>query len=342
MWIGGLRVRGVAQSVELLGQPHITIRNLASQQNQVQIDYFGLSASPGQLLTYQYQLEGPHSAWSAPTPERSVNYAELAPGSYRFLVRAVSADGTLSQVPASVTFTILPPVWKRAWFVGALIVLAIASAYSVHAYRVRRLFEMERLRTRIASDLHDDVGSSLTQISMLSEIVRTRLANPAAQIADPLSRIGTLSRESVDSMSDIVWAIDPVRDMPVHLLQRMRRVANEIIGSGGVQLHFTSSGDASPHLNADVRRHVFLIFKEILNNIVRHANASAVSVEVIVTSRQLHFTVADNGRGFDTASATEGQGLRSMARRASSLGGSLDVTASAGTGTRVAFTLPVR
>jgi ligand-binding sensor domain-containing protein/two-component sensor histidine kinase len=341
-WLGGLRIRGVPQPLQLLGQPHVSIGTLAPHQNQVEIDYFGLSPSPGESLTYQYQLEGPQSAWSAPTPERRVNYAELAPGSYRFLVRAVNADRTSSRVPASVTFTILPPVWKRAWFVGTVIVLAIASGYSVHRYRVRRLFEMERLRTRIASDLHDDVGSSLTQISMLSEIVRTRLANPAAQIADPLARIGTLSRESVDSMSDIVWAIDPVRDMPAHLLQRMRRVANEILGSGGVQLHFASSGDASPHLNADVRRHVFLIFKEILNNIVRHANASAVSVEVTVTSRQLHFTVADNGRGFDTMSATDGQGLRSMARRASSLGGSLDVTSSAATGTRVAFTVPVR
>jgi ligand-binding sensor domain-containing protein len=342
VWLGGLRIRGVPQGLQLLGQPHLSIGTLAPHQNQVQIDYFGLSPSPGELLTYQYQLEGPHSQWSAPTPERTVNYAELAPGSYRYLVRAVNADGTSSRLPASVTFTILPPVWQRGWFLGTLIVLAIASGYAVHTYRVRRLFEMERLRTRIASDLHDDVGSSLTQISMLSEIVRTRLANPAAQIADPLSRIGTLSRESVDSMSDIVWAIDPVRDLPVHLLQRMRRVANEILGSSGVQVHFMSSGDASPHLNADVRRHVFLIFKEILNNIARHANASAVSVDVTVTSRQLHFTVADNGRGFDSVSATEGQGLRSMARRASSLGGSLDVTSSAGTGTRVAFTLPVR
>ena len=122
-------------------------------------------------------------------------------------------------------------------------------------------------------------------------------------------------------MSDIVWAIDPVRDMPVHLLQRMRRLAYEFLGSGGVQLHFTTSGDASPRLTADVRRHVFLIFKEILNNVVRHAGATVVRIEVTVAARQLHFVVTDDGRGFDTAKATEGQGLRSLERRASSLGG---------------------
>jgi signal transduction histidine kinase len=277
-----------------------------------------------------------------PTAERTVNHAELAPGSYRFVVRAVSADGQVSPLPASVTFTIRPPVWKRTWFLATLVLLALAAGYAAHSFRVARLVEMERLRIRIASDLHDDVGSSLTQISMLSEIVRARLADPVSQIADPLSRIGVLSRQSVDSMSDIVWAIDPVRDMPVHLLQRMRRVANEILGNGGVQLHFTSSGEASPHLNADLRRQVFLVFKEMLNNVVRHANAASVHVDVTITSRQLHITVADDGRGFDTAAVAEGQGLHGMRRRASGLGGSVVVTSTPDAGTCVALTLPVR
>jgi ligand-binding sensor domain-containing protein len=341
VWIGGLRIRGVTQPLELLGESAISMRTLAPHQNDVHIDYFGLSAAPGTLLTYQYQLEGTGSSWTAPTTERSVNYAELAPGSYRFLVRAVDPDGQASQAPASVTFTILPPVWKRGWFLGALALLSIASGYAFHKGRVRRLLEMERLRTRIASDLHDDVGSSLTQISILSEIVRAHLADPGGAIADPLSRIGTLSRESVDSMSDIVWAIDPVRDLPVHLLQRMRRVAHEFLGSAGLQLHFTTSGDASPRLPADLRRHVVLIFKELLNNVVRHAGATVVRVDVTVGSRQLHFVVADDGRGFDMANHTEGQGLRSLERRASSLGGSLQVTSSPGSGTRVTFSVPV-
>jgi signal transduction histidine kinase len=340
-WIAGLRIRGVAQQLEHLGQPQIALRNLEPHQNQVQIDYFGLSPAPGEPLRYQYQLEGADSAWTAPTLERTINYAELAPGSYRFLVRAVDVDGHSSS-PASVSFTILPPVWKRWWFFTTLTLLALASAYSVHRYRVTRLLEMERLRTRIASDLHDDLGSSLSQISILSEVVRAHLGNPEARIADPLTRIGTLSRESVDSMGDIVWAIDPLRDTPVHLLQRMRRVANELLGAAGVQLWFDSSGDASPALNADVRRHAFLIFKEILNNVVRHADATTVTVAVTIASRQLHLTVTDDGRGFDVAAHREGQGLRSMQRRATVLGGSMGVTSAPGTGTRVTLTLPVR
>jgi ligand-binding sensor domain-containing protein/signal transduction histidine kinase len=341
VWIGGLRIRGQAQPLETLGQSQVSMRNLASHQNEVQIDFFGLSAAAGEHLTYQYQLEGTGSAWTAPTTDRTVNYAELAPGSYRFLVRAVNEDGQISQVPASVTFTILPPVWMRGWFLGTLAGFVIAAGYALHKSRVTRLLETERLRTRIASDLHDDVGSSLTQISILSEMARTQVANLGAGIADPLSRIGILSRESVDSMSDIVWAIDPVRDTPVHLLQRMRRLAYELLGNGGVQLDFTASGDASPRLTADVRRQVFLMFKETLNNIVRHAGATVVRIEVTVAPRQLRFVVIDDGRGFDPSRTGEGQGLRSLERRATSLGGMLQVTSSPGSGTRVMFSVPV-
>ena len=111
-------------------------------------------------------------------------------------------------------------------------------------------------------------------------------------------------------------------------------------GAVAFSCDFKSSGDASPRLTADVRRHVFLMFKEILNNVVRHADATVVRIEVTVAARQLHFVVTDDGRGFDTARAAEGQGLRSLQRRASSLGGLLQVTSSPGTGTRVTFTCP--
>jgi len=339
VWIGGLRIRGANQPLNALGQAHVVVGDLAPDQNEIQIDYFGLSAAATELLGYQHQLEGAGAVWSPPTPDRTVNFAELAPGSYRFLVRAVSPNGQVSPSPASVVFAIRPPIWQRGWFLGVLALAAAASGYGVHRYRVRRVLEMERLRTRIATDLHDDVGSSLTQISMLSEIARMRLASQEAPIDEPLSRIGALSRESVDSMSDIVWAIDPVRDTPDHLLQRMRRVAHELTEGAGMELRFQSSGDASPHLGTAVRHHVFLMFKEALHNVVRHAGATRVSIEVRIAARGLHVAIEDNGCGFDVAATSEGQGLRSLERRASSLGGSLHVISSRETGTRVTFSV---
>jgi signal transduction histidine kinase/streptogramin lyase len=340
--IGGLRIRGLAYHVEHLGQSHVSVGALVADRNQVEIDFFGLTHDTGERLRYQYRLEGTDSAWTVPAADRRVNFAELAPGAYRFVARAVDSEGQVSPLTASVAFTILKPIWQRGWFLSTSALLVLASGYAVHRYRLGRVLEVERLRTRIASDLHDDVGSSLTQIAILSEIVRTHLGHPEAHVGEPLSRIGELSRESVDSMSDIVWAIDPLRDAPIHLLQRMRRVAAELLQTHGLQLRFESSGDMSPRLSADLRRHAFLSFKEILNNIVRHAGAAVVTIEVTIEPRHLRITVSDDGRGFDASAAAEGQGLRNMRRRCASVGGSVDVTSRQGTGTSVRLTLPVR
>jgi ligand-binding sensor domain-containing protein/signal transduction histidine kinase len=341
-WIGELRIRGVTEPLSSLGESSAIIRTLQPHENQLQIDYFGLGAATGEPLRYQYRLEGADSTWSIATPDRSVNYAELAAGSYRFLVRAIDTDGRPSRTPASVTFTILLPVWKRWWFLGAMASLVMASAYGVHRYRLTRLVEVERLRTRIASDLHDDLGSSLTQISILSEMVRVQLSGQAPRLTEPLARIGTLSRESVDSMSDIVWAIDPLLDTPQHLLQRMRQFVNELLDVRGVTVQFEASGDTRRQLASDLRRHVFLIFKELLNNVVRHANATTVSVKVTVAPRELQLWVTDDGRGFESGGATPGHGLRGMQRRAADLGGSLDVASQPGSGTRAHLILPIR
>jgi signal transduction histidine kinase len=119
-------------------------------------------------------------------------------------------------------------------------------------------------------------------------------------------------------------------------------VAAELLQTHGLQLRFESSGDMSPRLSADLRRHAFLSFKEILNNIVRHAGATAVNIEVTIEPRQLRLTVSDDGRGFDSSAAVEGQGLRNMRRRCGSVGGSVDVMSRQGTGTSVRLTLPVR
>jgi signal transduction histidine kinase len=121
----------------------------------------------------------------------------------------------------------------------------------------------------------------------------------------------------------------------------MRRFATELLSTRGIRLSFESSGDARLRLNADVRRNAFLIFKETINNVVRHASATAVTVEVTLEPRRVHMVVCDDGCGFDTTTLASGHGLRSLDRRASSLGGSLAVVSSAGAGTRVSITLPV-
>ena len=200
--------------------------------------------------------------------------------------------------------------WPCTWRRGSIrrggsrraVCVAIGGTlWGAHRYRVNQLLAVERVRTRIASDLHDDIGSSLSQIAILSEVVTARVAPAPADIAEPLARIGALSRESVDAMGDIVWAISPDLGTPVHLSQRMRRLASDLLPARGHRLQFESSDEGQVRLGIETRREVFLIFKEALHNVVRHANATDVSIVLTIGRRALHLVVRDNGKGFAAA-----------------------------------------
>ncbi|HET8644671.1 MAG TPA: histidine kinase, partial [Vicinamibacteria bacterium] len=205
--IGSLRVAGAAQAVADVGQEKVGPLSLAAEQNSLDVEYFALDFG-GEPRLFQYRLLGAGAEWSAPTARAAVQYGHLGPGRYRFQVRALSAGGQAGPRPAEVEFTIVPPLWGRAWFRAAALAAMGLLGYGAFRLRVARLVALERVRTRIAADLHDDIGSSLSQIAILSELARRRLP-PQDGVEGPLDRIAESSRELVDDMSDIVWAINP-------------------------------------------------------------------------------------------------------------------------------------
>jgi len=217
--ISSLRIAGEKQIISELGETEVVTSDLSYTQNQLQIDFVSLSFASGDVVRYQYKFEGSGNDWSAPTEQRTVTLPNLPPSSYRFLVRAINSDGVASSHPASVNFRILPPVWKRWWFIalslffvgliGFIFVRSRLQTIKVlQQAREERLRELERVRTRIATDLHDDIGSSLTQIAVLSEVAQqTSNGNNTNQNVEPLQKISRVSNELVDTMSDIVWAL---------------------------------------------------------------------------------------------------------------------------------------
>jgi signal transduction histidine kinase len=200
------------------------------------------------------------------------------------------------------------------------------------------------MRTRIATDLHDDIGANLTRISILSEVaeqLQNRDDNGSSPIRSALQSIAELARESVGSMSDIIWAINPERDSLIDLTRKMRQHAEEVFTLRDIELKFTAP-DAAQDLKCDVnvRRDLYLVFKESVNNAARHSGCSKVEVELRVEGASLTLTVSDNGRGFDPAARTEGNGLLSTRRRAAALGGELILESRAGGGASVRLTVP--
>jgi signal transduction histidine kinase len=212
---------------------------------------------------------------------------------------------------------------------------------STREVRVARLLELANLRTRIALDLHDDIGSNLTKISILSEVARQQQCVPEST-DESLSAIARISRESSAAMSDIVWATNPERDRLFDLLQRMRQHAEDVCVSRGLALSFKSPDeDRTLRLGMDVRRDLFLIFKESINNIARHSRCSHVDVEIATDGPSLSLQVADNGVGFDPFTPVEGAGLVSMRRRATQRNGVCEVRSAPGQGTTVSTVVPL-
>jgi ligand-binding sensor domain-containing protein/signal transduction histidine kinase len=338
--IQALRIAGVTVPVADLGESALTLPALEPAQNNVQIEYSGLNFAAGETLRYQYMLEGADKVWSGPTTQRAVYYSSLSPGKYRFLVRAVTVDGLTSVQPAAVDFTVLAPIWRRWWLQLPAIMVAAAIAYALYRYRLARLLALERLRTRIATDLHDDIGSTVSQIAMLSEVAG-RHAVKDEQI-EPLSDIANLSRELVDSMSEIVWAIDPAQDRLDDLAHRMRRFASDLFDTDGVRVEFRAPGqERNPAMDANMRRQIFLIFKEALHNASRHSGCTEVEIDFRFEKGMIDLRIQDNGAGCDLAEPSRGHGLASMQQRAKQMGGRIWLASQPGHGTTIQLHVPL-
>jgi len=341
VFISGIRVSGVPQPLSELGDAAPPSFELPASNNRLEVEFFAVHYDTGAPIRYQYRLEGSDADWSAPAEQRSVNFAHLAPADYSFQVRAVRPDGTPGTQAATVTFSVLKPFYATWWFLGSAGLLAAGLAVVAYRIRVAQLLRVERVRARIATDLHDDIGASLSQIAILAEVVRTTGdARESDAVNRPLSRIAETSRALVDSMSDIVWAINPEKDALSDLVHRMRRFVEDTLGAEDADVTFSAPDQAQDlRLGADVKREVFLILKESVNNIAKHAQCRAVAITLTADRRQLSLEVADDGLGFDPAAGTDGNGVASMRRRVAGMGGRLDITSAPGRGTRIRLQL---
>jgi signal transduction histidine kinase len=202
--------------------------------------------------------------------------------------------------------------------------------------------ELERVRTRIASDLHDEIGSNLSLIAMISDVASRKMRAADSQVAAWLALIASTSRETVDSMSDIVWVVNPNKDRVVDLTRRMRRVADDTFTANEIAFRFNAPGaDENIKIGAETRREVFMIFKEAVNNIARHSHCSQAEVEFLIEHNRLTLRLSDDGRGFDVAAASDGNGVASMRRRATNLGGQLEITSTTSRGTTILLRAPI-
>jgi signal transduction histidine kinase len=306
---------------------------LAYNQNTLSIDFVGISFRNEKGVRYRYRMLGVDTAWSKPSSQRRVTFATLNPGSYRFEVEAFNADGVPSARPAEAFFVIIPPFWQRWWFMGIVSCTVAFILWTLYRYRVSRILEMERLRVRIASDLHDDVGTNLSSIQVASQIME-RQGSLSDQDRAQLKEIGAITASTQEMMRDIVWMLNPKNDTLDDFMLRMKEVAARLLPE--VRHTFIApGGKLLDKVSIDFKRNVFLIFKEALNNIVRHAGATETVIRVEHADGLFVLAIKDNGKGFETDEPRKGNGLANIRRRAEQLGGSVEIASKKGGGTAI-------
>jgi two-component system, NarL family, sensor histidine kinase UhpB len=224
----------------------------------------------------------------------------------------------------------------------ALISVLIIAVLLINRYRVmnrtKRLLEIEKVRNNIARDLHDDMGSALSSINILSQVA---LVEKNGNTQTYLQRIGDQSARMMEEMGDMVWSINPRNDSMSQVLIRMREFASEIFELKNIEYLFTENGIEKLMLNAEQRKNLFLIFKESINNTAKYSEASRVEVSLYQSNHKLKMSIKDNGRGFDEQTIKAGNGLRNLRERAKEINATLHVQSAIGKGTEVELTIPI-
>ena len=286
------------------------------------VEFLALDYTNPRENRYRYMLEGYDQTWIEAQSRRFARYTNIDAGTYAFAVQGSNADGIWSEEVAKLTIILRPPYWNTVWFKSLLILLVFGFLFFVYRLRMARALAMERMRIRIASDLHDDIGSTLTKIAVQSEIIQT--ADDVQTIRVASGKIGTASRTIISMLSDIVWSIDARNDTVGDLLDRMREFAAEILPGSQIEFTFTVQG-LSPErpLAVAVRQSLYLIFKEALNNITRHSTAHHVSIDLVNGPVSFAMRIANDGSRKETELLSGHAGLKNMTMRARQIGGEL-------------------
>jgi signal transduction histidine kinase/ligand-binding sensor domain-containing protein len=329
-------VNGITQPDSLLLQKKIV---LESPLKEFAISFSALHFSLPQLMEYEYRLEGFDAKWQKVKNINQVQYQNLPAGKYQFKLKVKSFNGTYAKNELLFAFTVKPFYWQSWWFVLLCTVAVAFAVYAFYKYQLQKRLEVERLRHRISRDLHDDVGSALTTINVLSKVAISKNED-AVNVQDYLHRIKASAEQTMESMSDIVWAINPNNDSLETMLVRMKEYAAELCEAANMQLSFDAGENIlGKKLDVAARKNMFLIFKEAVNNAVKYSRATHLHVE-LHGNGGIHLKIKDNGIGFLEHKKNGGNGLKNMQSRAAELNGVLQIVSRTNEGTEIVFILP--
>lgn len=315
---------------------------LSHRQDYITFDYAGVSLSNTEKLRYRYLLEGFDKEWSPAIKESYVTFTNLPPGSYTFKVRAGFDEGVWSEEEVAFKFSVMSPYWVRWWFIVLVMAAVGVLLYTFYRYRINQLLQVQKVKNNISADLHDDIGSRLTNIQLLSAISKSKLRAGSGIEADAyLNSIDEEVQASAEALDEIVWNIKMTDENLEDMTARMRRYAGEVLENDGIEYTLDiDNGFSDKKMGMEKRRELFLMFKEVLNNIRKHARASCVEILIAIQDHKFYIGVRDNGIGFDCKSLSSRNGLRNMKERVRKWKGMINISSRRNEGTFIEIWIP--
>ncbi|RLD15211.1 hypothetical protein DRI50_04345, partial [candidate division KSB1 bacterium] len=268
----------------------------------------------------------------------------MAPGDYRFSVKATNRQALWNADMTTLSIHIPPPFWKTWWFVLISVIFFVGIIALFVFYRVRHLLAVERFQRQVAADLHDEIGAGLSEINILSAILETKAPKEISQaLKHELAKIGERSRSLMNEMNDIVWLIKPRKDTLRDLFFHLRETFNDVLEAKNMSFTIDFSGDVQNIvLKMEEKHHVYLLFKEALNNAIKYSKARNIQLSIKEEDRKLSIALTDDGIGFDPQSKRSGNGLKNMRHRARQLHGTIQIESAPDRGTRIVFSAKFR
>ncbi|MEO6633325.1 MAG: ATP-binding protein, partial [Mucilaginibacter sp.] len=321
---------------------------LSAGQNHLLITFKGVYLKKPDGVTYQYRLTGLEQQFSTPVNSNVVDYPSLPPGKYTFEVKALSPEEKISSNVARFKFEIPPPFYQQPIFrvMGVLILVLIGFAlqYFVHRHQTNKKLahealkreEKQKLRQQTAEDFHDDLGNKLTRITVLSDVLHTKLNNDDTEQKNLVEQIQQNAVALYNGTKDILWALDPKSDNLYETLVHIRETGVEMFQD--VNINFSFEGIAANfnqiRLPMEYSRNITMIFKELLTNVLKHAGAHnvTVTVEQPVKTR-LYIRITDDGKGYDQHKLKRGHGLVNIKARVSRIDAAFSIKSNTGNGT---------
>ena len=304
---------------------------------------FDLAQQIDTTIAYEFKLEGFDDGWIR-TRYPSTRYTNLGGGEYRFLAKLVKGKNIL--VTESIPISVEKELQEEWWFIPSVVIYIIllisAAIYFFLLYNFRQKLKLQSMRYKIASDLHDEVGATLSSIAISTRMVRNRVGAANPDVMPILDRIKSDSEDTIHTIRDTVWAINPDNDAPEKLFEKMRSFGFQLLSALDIAFEFDNRipVGAKMKISMEQRRNIFLIFKEAINNIAKHSCATKARVSLTPTSEGISMVIEDNGKGFNMHAEYEGNGLKSFRHRANESFMDLQLSSIPGTGTRMEVGIP--